>query len=139
MPNAYALRDTALHAADACGTGGHGLALGNHHLTADERALIARLATDCPGLIQTVEPESGSDAERWHAAVIVSPRGSYFGFYRVAPACYEPANPHRGDAEHEAYHALVQLAAGEEPDLARARERHVPHPSIPTDGEERVA
>ena len=105
------IRDTArrvlavLDAADACGE--QGLSLGNHNLTADDKLLIAHLATACPGLIQTVQ----TDTDRWHAASVVSPGGSSFGFYHVAPACYEAEHPHRYEAARDAYAVLVSLAA----------------------------
>ncbi len=94
-----------------------------------ERALVAHLASACPGLVQTI----AIDGMPMHTASVIMPGGATISFQRVAPACYEPAHSFDPAAGYAAYVELERLAA-EAPDLARARAAHVQHPAIPVDG-----
>ena len=145
MPNAYALRDAARRIVEYMRLGA---SLDEHGYSADAivtpnadvRRLCAHLAAVAPSCI-TVRDESPSNVMH----IVIDDDGEGLGadlcIHNPAPSCYR----HRDgvtdtrEGRRAAGRELLRLAAGEEPDLARARERHVPHPSIPTDGEERVA
>lgn len=105
--------------------------LATHAPDADTCALVAHLATLCPGLILTLDGEGRT----MHTAAIVAPTGVTFDLYRVAPPCFVSAHERDWQADRAAYHALVQIAEDTVGPTAEAIARHQPHPAIPVDDE----
>lgn len=141
MPNAYALRDTArallafMRAGAALESDGRATPA-IVRPTDEVKRLCARLAATNPECITVHDA-----AEPVFNVLRLEVDNVSLTIHHAAPTCFRHRDGVKGTHHGEviAGRDLVQLAAGEEPDLARARAAHVPANGIPVDGEERVA